>query len=36
MVFWDIAHPRDLSYFFGINPCRGAVVSGEWHPFDRE
>ena len=36
IAFWNVAHPRELCYFFGTNPCGGVAVAGEWHPFDRE
>ncbi|TAL33085.1 MAG: imidazolonepropionase [Alphaproteobacteria bacterium] len=36
IAFWDVAHPRELCYYFGANPCRGIILAGEWHPFDRE
>ncbi len=36
LALWEIAHPRDLCYFVGVNPCRGSMVGGEWHPFERE
>lgn len=36
IALWSVAHPRELCYYFGTNPCRGIVVAGEWHPFDRE
>ena len=26
---WDLAHPNELAYWFGANPCRGVVVGGE-------
>ncbi len=25
---WDVAHPNELSYWFGNNPCRRVVVGG--------
>lgn len=25
---WDVAHPNELSYWFGRNPCRRVVVGG--------
>ncbi|MBI3369280.1 MAG: imidazolonepropionase [Burkholderiales bacterium] len=27
-VVWDLAHPRELSYWFGHNPCRHIVQAG--------
>ena len=36
LAFWEVQHPRELCYYFGVNPCRGVLVGGEWHPFDRE
>ena len=35
-AFWDISHPRDLCYFFGVNPCRGLVTGGNYHRFEEE
>jgi len=26
---WDLAHPRELAYWFGHNPCRRVVVGGQ-------
>jgi imidazolonepropionase len=31
-VAWDIDHPRELSYWFGRNPCRRIVQAGIEHP----
>jgi imidazolonepropionase len=31
-VVWDIEHPRELSYWFGRNPCRHVVQAGIEHP----
>jgi imidazolonepropionase len=28
MVVWDAAHPREMAYRFGHNPCRRVVVGG--------
>ncbi len=28
LAVWDIAHPRDLVYAFGMNPCTGRVKNG--------
>lgn len=36
IAMWEISHPRDLCYHIGFNPCRGIVVAGEWHAFERE
>jgi imidazolonepropionase len=36
IALWSISHPRELCYYFGNNPCRGVIVGGEWHAFDRE
>lgn len=36
IALWDVGHPRELCYYFGANPCRGIIIAGEWHPFDRE
>ncbi|MGD8360891.1 MAG: imidazolonepropionase [Gemmatimonadota bacterium] len=30
LALWEIGHPRELSYWLGANPCRGAVKNG--HP----
>ncbi len=30
-VAWDLAHPNELAYWFGHNPCRRVVVAGEEH-----
>lgn len=35
-VLWDLAHPRELCYYFGNNPAYGAIVAGEWTPFAYE
>ena len=32
-ALWDIAHPRDLCYSFGRNPCQGVVTGGDYHRF---
>lgn len=32
-ALWDAAHPRDLCYVFGHNPCKGVILQGAWHPF---
>jgi imidazolonepropionase len=29
-ALWDIAHPADLAYAIGANPCRGVVNAGVW------
>ncbi len=26
---WDAAHPSELAYWFGRNPCRRVVAAGE-------
>ena len=26
---WDVAHPNELAYWFGVNPCRRVVVAGK-------
>jgi imidazolonepropionase len=36
IALWQAGHPRELAYYFGHNPCHGALVAGEWHPFDSE
>ena len=28
-VAWDLAHPNELAYWFGHNPCRRVVVGGK-------
>lgn len=28
LAIWNIGHPRELSYFFGSNPCYGRVYRG--------
>ncbi len=33
LAFWEIGHPRELSYWVGKNPCRGVVKDGEATPF---
>lgn len=32
LAFWEIDHPRELSYWVGKNPCKGVVKSGEFFP----
>jgi imidazolonepropionase len=34
IALWDVRHPRDLAYPFGHAPCRGVILSGDWHPFE--
>lgn len=29
LAFWEIGHPRELSYWLGKNPCKGVVKDGE-------
>ncbi len=29
LAFWEIGHPRELSYWVGRNPCKGVVKNGE-------
>jgi imidazolonepropionase len=29
LAFWEIGHPRELSYWVGKNPCKGVVKDGE-------
>jgi imidazolonepropionase len=29
LAFWEIGHPRELSYWMGRNPCIGVVKDGE-------
>jgi imidazolonepropionase len=28
LAVWDVAHPRELAYRFGVNPLRQRVVAG--------
>lgn len=35
-VLWNIAHPRDLCYAFGYNPCQGVIMGGDFHGFEVE
>jgi imidazolonepropionase len=28
LVVWEVEHPAELSYRFGVNPCRTVVQSG--------
>ena len=28
LVFWDIEHPDELSYYYGHNPCTKVIKSG--------
>lgn len=30
-ALWNIAHPRELCYYFGNNPCQGVVMGGTFH-----
>jgi imidazolonepropionase len=30
LSLWDAAHPADLSYNIGLNPCAGVMAAGEW------
>ena len=32
LAFWEIDHPRELSYWVGKNPCKGVTKSGEFFP----
>jgi imidazolonepropionase len=32
LAFWEIDHPRELSYWVGKNPCKGVVKGGEFFP----
>lgn len=32
LAFWEIDHPRELSYWVGKNPCKGVAKSGEFFP----
>lgn len=29
IAIWDIGHPRELSYWLGLNPLRGLLIAGE-------
>lgn len=29
LAIWDIAHPRDLSYWLGTNPLQGLLIAGQ-------
>ncbi len=29
LVVWDVEHPAELSYRFGVNPCNTVVQSGK-------
>ncbi|MDP6206473.1 MAG: amidohydrolase family protein, partial [SAR324 cluster bacterium] len=29
LVIWDVEHPAELSYRFGVNPCNTVVQSGK-------
>lgn len=29
LAVWDVAHPRELAYRFGVNPCRALVLGGQ-------
>jgi imidazolonepropionase len=29
LAFWEVGHPRELSYWVGKNPCSGVVKDGE-------
>ena len=33
-ALWDIAHPADLSYAMGLNPCVATVCGGQVHAVD--
>ena len=26
---WNVAHPRELAYWFGVNPCQRVVAGGQ-------
>ncbi|HVK31220.1 MAG TPA: imidazolonepropionase [Burkholderiaceae bacterium] len=28
LAVWDVEHPRELAYRFGVNPCRQRIVAG--------
>ncbi len=36
IAIWDIAHPRDLSYWLGCSPLAGLLVAGRDHPWVRK
>ncbi len=29
LAIWDVEHPRELAYRFGVNPCRQRIFEGE-------
>jgi imidazolonepropionase len=29
LAIWDVEHPRELAYRFGVNPCRQRIFAGE-------
>ena len=31
LALWDIAHPGELAYHLGYNPCRAVVYGGDYH-----
>ena len=31
MAVWNLDHPRELAYAFGLDSCTGLVVAGRWH-----
>ena len=32
MVVWALEHPRELAYWFGVNPCRRVIQAGKERP----
>lgn len=32
LALWRCAHPADLSYHIGLNPCVGSMRAGTWYP----
>jgi imidazolonepropionase len=30
IAIWDIAHPAELAYHLGFNPCRGVIRRGQY------
>ena len=26
---WEVAHPNELAYWFGINPCKRVIVGAQ-------
>lgn len=32
LAIWDVAHPAELTYYLGYNPCAGVVRGGVFYP----